>query len=198
MSKYSFYLLLLAIFMSCNQTDQHTPAKAANLPGFDITAIPGSPDFQHAEKKDPQTGQLLESGELYQGKLSGTWVKYNQSKQYVESISSYVDGKRNGIYLEFNELGRIKRNAHYLNDLLHGADVVYSRNTRKEKEATYKNGKLDGTYREFDLKENLTKEIGYKDGQLHGSYRYFNDEGKLTVEYTYENGQKISGGAVTN
>ena len=196
MVKYFSLLIGLLVFIGCNSTQQNVPAKAANLPGFDITAIPGTSDFQHAEKRDPQTGTLLESGELYQGKLSGTWLKYHKDNQYIETLSTFVDGKRSGIYMEFNELGRIKRQAHYLNDQLHGQEIVYSRNTRKEKEAHYKNGKLDGKYKEFDLKENLTKEIEYMDGQLHGKYRYYNDEGKMTVEYVYENGEKISGGVV--
>jgi len=187
-----FFLFLPFLLFSCNET---VTREAANLPGFEISKINGTA-FSKAVKKDPQSGQIIEEGELYQGKLSGTWVKYDESKQTVSTISTFVDGLRHGLYLEFNSQGKISKQARYASDKLDGLLVEYNRNTRREKEANYSNGKLHGVYREYNQAGKMNKEIEYKDGVQDGFMRYYNEEGVKTVEYVFKNGEKVSGGAV--
>lgn len=187
-----FFLLTLTLLASCAES---VTRQAANLPGFEIIKISGT-EFSRAVKKDPDSGQVVEEGELYQGKLSGTWVKYDESKQTVQTISTFVDGLRNGLYLEFNNQGKISKQARYANDKLDGLMVEYNRNTRKQKEASYKNGQLHGIYREFNDAGKMNKEIQYKEGKQDGYMRYYNEDGTKTVEYIFKNGEKVSGGAV--
>jgi len=192
--KLFFSLITLTLLISCGET---TTREAANLPGFEISKIAGT-DFSKAVKKDPESGQVVEEGELYQGRLSGTWVKYDESKQTVETISTFVDGLRNGLYLEFNSQGKISKQARYRNDQLHGLAIDYNRNTRKEKEANYTNGQLDGLYIEYNQSGKMTKEVEYKNGKQDGFMRCYNQDGVKTVEYIFKNGEKVSGGAITN
>ncbi len=188
-----FFLITLFLLASCNQP--LAPREAANLPGFEISDIRGTA-FSKAVKKNPESGRIVEEGELYQGKLSGTWVKYDDSKQTIQTISSFVDGMRHGLYLEFDKLGKVSKQARYASDQLDGLMVEYGRNTRKEKEANYKDGQLHGFYREYNSGGKMTKEVEYKDGKQDGYMRYYNDEGVKTVEYIFKNGEKVSGGAV--
>ncbi len=81
-----FFLLTFTLLISCNES---VTKEAANLPGFEISKISGT-EFSKAVKKDPESGQIIEEGELYQGKLSGTWVKYDKSKHTVQTISTFV------------------------------------------------------------------------------------------------------------
>lgn len=194
MKAHLFFSIITLVFMSCGGAT--APKKSANLPGFEISPIPGS-EFELATKRNSEKQRIDEEGQLYQGQLSGTWVKYNTDTNNPETISTFVEGKRTGIYLEFNSLGKISKRARYLNDQLDGLYIEYSRNTRKEKEANYKNGQLHGKYKEYNKDEKQIKEIEYKDGKVDGYMRFYNDEGTMTVEYIYKNGEKVSGGAIT-
>lgn len=141
-------------------------------------------------------GNVLEEGYQANGQRKGTWVTYHPASKIPKTVITYIDGKANGLYLEFNERGQMSMQAGYRNNKLHGYWAKY-RFGRPTMEANYRNGELHGSVYEYDIGTGaLQKEITYKDGQLDGPYRYFNKAGEVTIEYLYKNGKKVRGGAV--
>ncbi len=165
-----------------------SPTTPTNYGEFSIAKIPGT-DLERAQKLDVN-GFVVEEGLLKDGKRNGVWVKYHQNSVNPSVMTSYVDDKYNGTYLEFDRTQQVTLRASYIDNLLDGywAKYVFGSITF---EASYKNGKLDGVYKEYRTGAQVAKEIHYKNGLLDGPYRFYDDVGKVVLEYVYRKGEKI-------
>ena len=153
-------------------------------------------------------------GMVSKGKKVGTWMEYYTSNTYLpKRIVNYVDGKRNGVYVEIDKTGSLTKKAEYL---LEGQVSEWYRGGRLSKLNTYKAGKLDGVqilcyekggnlevseYKN-DKRDGLTTwyyengqkkmTIEYTQGQFNGKQETFYENGALKSEVSYKNG-KIQG-----
>lgn len=188
-----FYLVILLTACNSgadtNQNQSSPNADAIKMDAlFDVEKIPGT-NNQIAIKKDA-TGKLLEEGITdAKGLKNGTWVIYQGEGGYPAKIESYVNGKYNGPYVEFDGFGQISLRASYKNNQLHGK-VTKFMNGNLAQESNYKNGVLDGVYKEYNRSGGIQKEINYKDGKLDGPFRYYDENGKVNLEYNYKNGKQ--------
>jgi len=199
MAKNNFYLLLFLFIMSCAGKEESTttsaPATTPDLAGFTLQDISGT-SFQKATKLDA-SNVLIEEGQLHNGKRTGAWISFYPKDGRVKSIVQYLNGKKNGLYLEMNDRGSVDLQANYTDDVLTGKWVKYKFGSKPEKEINYNSaGKLDGAYREFHNNGKMLKEIYYKNGVQDGKFRQFNDKEQVIMEYDYKDGEKISGGIV--
>ncbi len=191
--------LLCIVSLSCqqNQGEGPEPAAPAVQEDFDPNAyilydIPGS-SIKKAERKD-STGALIETGFLDGTTRVGTWTTYFPDTGFPWKQASMVDGKYNGLYLEYTTRGQINLMANYKNNQLHGFWGKYNF-SRPEIIANYKEGKLDGIYRKYyPNKRQLQEEIQYNNGEIDGKYRFYNEKGQMVMEYDYKNGEKVGGG----
>lgn len=198
MIKNSLYLLITLFIFSCgNKASSPSVAvsKSPGIEGFILEDVAGS-SIQKATKKDP-SGVLLEEGQVASGKRTGAWVSYFPKDGRVKSITSYLNGLKNGVYFEMNDRGSVSIQANYVNDILDGKWVKYKYGSKAEKEVSYTMGQFDGAYREYHNNGKMMKEIMYKNGIQDGTFRQFNDKEQIIMEYLYKNGKKISGGIVT-
>ena len=192
MKQLILFALTGLLVLACQQGEK--VETSGGFSGYTLEKIAGSP-FQRAYKMVGD--QLIEEGQVFKGKKTGTWVTYHaDQKGFPHVIANYVDGKRSGPYMEINEFGQFRVVAHYLNDQLDGRVAKYNF-TRLAEELYYKNGGLEGPYTLYfensDVKQRTAE---FKNGVEDGWVRYYNEEGKVTVEYQYRNGEKISGGIV--
>ena len=138
-------------------------------------------------------GTIKLSGEVLNGLKTGTWVENFPNTELPHYIIQYLEGKKNGLYLEFNKEGYIIKKIDYKNDLIDGSSSEWTRSGILLKKQEYKNGQLDG--RTVICYDNgfLQEESEYKEGKKHGVtvwYSYANKaQGPKAVMYTYENGQ---------
>jgi len=198
MIKNSLYLLITLFIFSCGNKASSPAAAVSNSPGiegFAIENVTGT-SIQKATKKDA-SNVLIEEGQVMDGKRTGTWVSYFPKDSRVKSITSYLNGRKNGVYFEMNDRGSVSIQANYVDDILHGKWVKYKYGSKAEKEINYAMGKYDGAYREYHNNGKMMKEIMYKNGIQDGSFRQFNDKEQVIMEYVYKNGEKVSGGIVT-
>ncbi len=197
----TFFLLSFIFTFSCTSSGGSPeiatePVEEFNPNSYIITNVEGS-EIQRAERKAAD-GSVIEEGFLKNGEKTGTWVVYHPNSTVPKTVVSYVDGKYNGIYLEFNNRGYLELRADYANNLLDGPWAKY-RFGRPTHEATYKDGKLNGVYREYVANTGkLQKEITYQEGVMNGPYRFYNEQGAVTLEYEYQNGKKVGGGMTTS
>ena len=194
MKKLSYWLVVcLGLNFGCSGGDNSAP-ETVDTDSYILTDISGT-DVKRAVRTDA-AGNLIEEGFLRDNAKTGTWVYYESGNPLPVKLVSYIDGKYNGLYLEFNERGQINLRASYLNNKLDGPWGKY-RFGRAEEEAHYQNGKLDGVYKAYYVRTGkLQSSTEYKDGVQDGWYRFYNEEGEVTLEYEYRNGEKVSGGIV--
>lgn len=190
----AFFGFALLGLVACTETTP-TSTQMAALDGFSVQAVPNT-STSLVQRLDADGLTVLEEGQMRDGKKTGTWVTYHPGGTFPATLTTYVNGQRNGVYLEFNERGFLILREGYKNDQLHGRKGEFSFG-RPEMEAHYQGGQLHGAYREYSKNNGrLQKEINYRNGQKHGAYRFYNEAGEVTVEYEYANDEKVSGGIV--
>ncbi len=204
MKKISLLAFTILLLFGCQPGENTSGAASApasansasgDLIGFNLTDLGGG--LQKAERKDP-SGKLLEEGYLFNGKRTGSWISYhpNDIEHRLQSITSYVNGVRNGIALDFDQRLQITSQSYYQNELAHGPAFKFAAYGRFLEIAAFENGKQEGLYQSYTKEGTLTQEANYKAGELNGKLKYFNPDGEVTMEYEYRNGKKVSGGIV--
>jgi antitoxin component YwqK of YwqJK toxin-antitoxin module len=192
--KVSLFIAVLVVFVACNST-QTDPVTTED---FDITAFEQSKvsgaDLTKLIRKG-ETGQIVEDGFMSGGKQTGTWSTYFKDNGKLESVTSYLNGKKNGPSFKLDSRGRLIKVENYLMGELNGLNAEY-KNGASLRELMYANGKLDGLSKEYTDRGKLFRTIEFKEGEIHGAYKYFDDQGNLTMEYQYKNGKKVAGGIV--
>lgn len=202
--KYLIFLVLPLLVIACDQAKKTKPVAApaetgAGLDPFDLASytfenVPGS-DIQMAVKKSEE-GVIREMGNALNGKRVGTWTLYGKDPVRPRKIVNYVDGKKNGVYIEMNEAGSIDIIAHFKDNKLHGSWAKY-RFGRPLETAEYQNGELHGPQREFQIRDGkIIREANYKNGKLDGPFKHFNDKGEVTLQYEYKDGVKTGEGVL--
>ena len=138
-------------------------------------------------------GTITLTGEVLNGMKNGTWIENFPNTELPHYIIQYQEGKKNGLYMEFNKEGYIIKKVDYKNDLIDGTLFEWARSGRLVKKQEYKDGQLDG--RTVICYDNgfLQEESEYKEGKKHGVtvwYSYADKmQGPKAVMYTYVNGQ---------
>jgi len=201
--KYLFLLVFPFLLIACDQAKKPKPVaeptEAAPLDPFDLASytlesVPGS-DLQMAVKKSEE-GVVREMGNVLDGKRTGTWTLYANDPLRPRKVVNYVNGKKNGVYIEMSEAFSIDILAHFKDDKLHGSWAKY-RFGRPLQTAEYQNGELHGPQREFQIRDGkIIKEANYKNGQLDGPFKHFNEKGEVTLQYEYKDGVKVGEGVL--
>lgn len=184
--------LTILCFLSCSEVgkDQMQSTQgsdAAVPPGAVVESFDGS-DIAAAVVKDG-SGNLAESGTLQSGKKVGNWTEYYPNG-LVKTVTSYVNGMKEGLRVELNNSGQMEKRMNYHEDLLHGEYKEFKYSTLKE-ERFYQDGKLEGTVKIYYDNGKIMEEGAYKNGTRDGVSKWYDQEGNVTIEYEYKNGQLV-------
>ena len=147
------------------------------------------------EKVYPGTRVYMYRGEFKDDKPIGTFVyfyKSGKSKAVIEhsetsrstgffyhetggvmSYGIYTNLKKDSIWVNWDNQGRLSSRESYKNDSLHGMKVIY-----------YLPPAGDNSQRPMTV-------MNYNNGQLHGEYKEYFDTGKLKTSGAYENNKKV-------
>lgn len=143
-------------------------------------------------KMQQNIGTINLVGEVLNGMKTGTWVENFPNTELPHFIIQYSEGKKNGLFIEFDKDGYITKKVDYKNDLIDGAYCEWGRNGRLLKKQEYKDGQLDG--RTIICYDNgfIQEESVYENGLKHGVTIWYSYEdrsqGRKAVMYTYKNG----------
>ncbi len=194
MMKSAFVLFLALGMVACQNNSANTSANI-DLTGYETESLKGATG-QYVRKLG-NNGNLVEEGFVSNGLREGAWITYTPEGQ-VKTVTTYVGGQVNGIFLEFDNQYRLVSKTGYKNNDFHGVAKKFKFN-RVIEELPYNNGKLEGLYKKyFENNGKLQIEAMYSNGVQDGIMRYYNSEGRPTMEYTYKNGEQVSGGIVKN
>jgi antitoxin component YwqK of YwqJK toxin-antitoxin module len=107
---------------------------------------------------------------------------------------TYVNGKKEGLYVIRYPNGLIQIRCEYKNDKLHGIYDSFRINGRKWEVADYENGQLHGSYVSYYNKnvfpERVWEEQKFKNGIKDGVQKNFHENGKIESLTTYKDGMK--------
>lgn len=200
-------LFLLLLVVACKKESEsagvnigeigtnNTAYENVNIADYQVEELPGT-NWQKATKVDT-AGNPLETGYFENGKKVGSWLLYEHQKmQFPSKLSTYKDGKLNGLHMQMNQGGQLELIAYYQNNNLHGPWGRY-RFARLVEELNYKNGKVDGVFNIYAVNNGkLQTSAEYKNGVQDGFYRTYNPMGEITSEYQYKEGKQVGGGAI--
>ena len=192
----TLYLTIVVVIVSssCNSTSSSS-AGAANvdLSLYTTSSVPGT----NLKKvtRNHSSGEIYETGYTANGIREGSWTLYYPEAGFIQTISSYENGVFTGPFLEFDDRGRLIKQANYINNKLDGLYGEF-RGGRPLKKIMYKEGAINGYVREYNSRGDITKETYYKNNVLDGTMKHFNEDGKVILEYVYKNGKKLSGGII--
>ncbi len=142
---------------------------------------------------------------------SGKWVEFHENG-INKLVGGYVDGKKNGIFKEYDKNGKLIAIYKYEDDNLaessKDVEVLDERKTywpgaRVKTTATYRDNKLQGYLKEYNEDGTLIKTTKYDQGVLlaegiidslareQGLWKYFFETGELKAQGKYLDGKKI-------
>ncbi len=130
----------------------------------------------------------FERGRYVKGVKEGTWVEY-QNVGVVVTIQNYKQGKKDGIFIYFDDHGHINKEEFYENDLPILTHKTYDHG-RVLREVSFVNGMIQGMVREFYPSGNVKSEGIFIDNLPNGIHKSYFDNGKVFSEYNYVNGSK--------
>lgn len=187
-----FVLFFCVILISCStsdSTDTYSNAAADGIPAGAIQErFEDTPSLSGVRLNDG-AGNLSQSGLIENGKRVGNWVDYHPNG-IVKSVTSYVDGKKEGMALEISNSGQLEKRMQYHNDQLHG-DYREFRYTTMKEQRNYRNGKLEGTVKIYYDDGKIMEEGAYQNGTRHGVSKWYDQDGNVTIEYEYESGELV-------
>lgn len=140
-------------------------------------------------------------GKNEEGKSHSKLTSYHDNGtiwQYLEAL----DGRANGLYLEWHENGKLHIEAHVIEglaDLSETAQKTWLFNMRSTvwneegslmAEFQYNKGLLEGEAKYYHPNGTLAKSIPYDKGLIEGSLRMFNPRGVLLEKIDFKKGQK--------
>ncbi len=113
------------------------------------------------------------------------------NKKIVLPQGVEINGLKQGLWIEYNDVGFINNIATYVNGIANGEGLFYNDFGRIIKKYHCKNGKLNGLFECFNDKGLLTVKGVYDDNKMKGEWFYYSDNGKLMTYELWENGKII-------
>lgn len=185
-------LLLAALFFECgNDTSREQKGgqeTISQLVGItkEFTDTPGLTKTEIRDASD----KIITTGYILNGKKESSWVDYYPHNGMIKTVTTYVQDKKEGLFIEFNASNQLLRQCSFHNDLRHGEYKEYSGANVKE-DRYYENGKLEGVARIF-YENGKIMEVGYyKKGLREGTSKWYDQNGSITIEYEYKGGKLV-------
>ena len=108
-------------------------------------------------------------------------------------IGATIAGKKEGLWITYNDSGRVFFYSIYINDSLQGETIGFFENGIISFKGLYKNGERDGEWVMYYDQEKIAEKGRYKEGKKIGIWEYYIIEGKLDkkLEHFEDGTQKI-------
>jgi antitoxin component YwqK of YwqJK toxin-antitoxin module len=124
------------------------------------------------------------------GLSHGLTTYYSQFNETPLSETEYVAGKKNGLYRQYYDNGKIQEESMYRNDLKDGSSKWNNKNGQRIAVYNYKSGNFDGLQTTFYENDSLQSTNNYTGNKLSGESREYYRNGKVKVSGKYLNGLK--------
>ena len=181
------YFLLSVFLVSCGEKAEYGDFEDVPA-GAEIEKFEDNPDLSRVTVN--RAGRVVEQGDYYRGYRHGAWTEFNPSTGSVSTVTSYVNGVKEGIFVKLDTKGAIVEKLSFHNDQPHGQYLKLNRGKILEiREYSY--GVLHGMMQKYYDNGTLMEESTFINGQREGMARWYDQDGTLTIEYEYRNGELI-------
>jgi antitoxin component YwqK of YwqJK toxin-antitoxin module len=125
------------------------------------------------------------------GPLNGLHEEWNNdySKKFLEKSINYKDGKRHGVYEEYDQDGNRVLKCNYKNNKRDGEEEEYYDNGKKKFTTNWKDGLQEGKTCTYDIEGALLREVDLINGKYIGDAIEYYKNGHLRMK---NNGSKYS------
>lgn len=186
--KHKVWLLALVI-CACGGSKTSIPVEGNQIPGGAI--IQDYEGISGLQKVMVKVGDVtVGEGDFLNGLYHGTWTSYSNDG-WPQSITTYFEGKKQGVQLLFDNIGYVQTKASFFDDELNGEYLVYNRRKIVERR-TYSNGVLHGLQERFYVDGTKMEESTYVNGKIDGIARWYDEAGNLSIEYEYNMGELVN------
>ncbi len=140
---------------------------------------------------DINDGKIVKEEIFKNDVLHGDITTYHKNGK-LSSVMPYKNGKRDGVYKDFDENGKLIATKTYKDDHSGYGVERYSFNGYLLHIRNYKNGRRDGRSREwFSKSDVLESDTMYKEDSRHGMQKVYLNDGSLKYVVKYEYGQRV-------
>jgi antitoxin component YwqK of YwqJK toxin-antitoxin module len=179
--KYYLFSAFVAISISCNspktENQQSSPISQEETNGIPAGAqrepYPDDPAMEKITVQDG-SGSIIQSGTVLNGKRTGVWTEF-QNNGAIKTMMGYVNGLKEGMFIEVNNNGQVIKKCEYHNNLRHGQYMEFEYMSTKE-ERFYQNDKLEGMVKIYYSGGKIMEEGSYKNGTRHGISKWYDKE----------------------
>ncbi len=125
----------------------------------------------------------------------GHWVVFNRTKklpdyapdQVVEE-GDYVSGKKEGIWKQYWNNGKVKSEITYKGNLQMGYAKIYYKNGTVSEEGIWLNGKWEGNYKYYYENGQVSHDWNFVGGKREGVQKYYFENGQINYDGEWKNG----------
>ena len=142
---------------------------------------------QTSEKYNGETVNLTDA----EGQKQGKWIKFNADKTVVIEEGNYVNNKKEDLWKQYYNNGKIKSELTYKNNKADGYAKFYYENGNVSEEGLWQSNKWVGAYKMYFENGNLSYEWNYTEqGKRTGTQKYYHPNGKIMIEGDWQEGKE--------
>jgi uncharacterized protein len=170
--------------------------KNNNWVGYYSNNVVSKVEYYSNGVKDGISVQLDRKGKITllehykNGMLHGQVIAYSSMTEIPVSEAMYANGKKNGMYRQFYDNGKIQEETWFKNDMKDGVSKWNNKNGQRLAEYNYKANNFDGVQTTFYENDTVQTINTYKDNKLSGESKEFYRNGKIKASGKYVNGLK--------
>ena len=126
-------------------------------------------------------------------KKDGKLIFEKPSDANTRVVGATINGKKQGLWISYNDSGRVSSCDIYINDSLTGESIGYFEDGTVSSKGTLKNGRREGEWIQYYSKDRIAEKGSYSNGNKIGVWEYYVEEGKLDkkIEYLKDRTEKI-------
>lgn len=142
---------------------------------------------QTSENYNGETINLTDA----EGFKQGRWLKFNADKSVVIEEGNYVNNKKEELWKQYYNDGKIKTELTYKNNKADGYAKFYYENGKVSEEGLWQSNKWIGAYKMYFENGNLSYEWNYTEqGKRSGIQKYYHPNGKIMIEGDWQEGKE--------
>lgn len=185
-------VIITLLMVGCNQSAEFNDATIEGLSSLPPNAQkePYDDNPNLVKVTIPGSGDAFSTGDYLNGKRNGNWIEHHPNG-VVKSVTGYIDGVKQGGFTTVDDKGQLEASGYYHNGELHGAWKQFNR-ARVKEERTYINGKLEGVVKVYYPTGKIMEEGMYTNGVRDGVSKWYDQDGNITIEYEYDNGELLN------
>jgi antitoxin component YwqK of YwqJK toxin-antitoxin module len=149
-------------------------------------------DLLNGDVKTYQTnGKLFSMTTFLNGKREGASILYDIYGKAIKELKYSNDNLLEEIWYQYYDSGELKQLNTYINGKVNGIEKAYFKNGNLQWEVNIVDNKVDGTYKEYFPTGELKHIALYKNGKEDGLSKQYFKEGGLSWEFYYQDGKRL-------